>query len=469
MIQSVIPTLAAQPAASLEAVLQTAANGAETPDFAALLAQTPAAPASGASPAAWLAPQIAQAAQVIPATIPAAPSGKTGGNPLPPALPDVAAPASLATSLPVVAQTTAEAQSETAAAAPAPPAVPVAVVPRSSLRRTATKAHDAPRTRSAPVDLASAAPSRDQSDLPTRPAAQPAPDAAATPLPAIAVPGIVQQQVPVLAAQPAEAQAGPPEPVPIDLPRQLPATHATPEPALQALAHAAPQAAFLRAATPPAVPPELPAAPQPAQETLRAPGVLRVEIALPGTLEAPAKPLEKLLPAVRRLLFAEPAMPASAALLQPHAPIQALAPAPGSAAPHDFAALVDRLVAAREAVQPQGATLTVAHAEFGPIELRFRHEAHGLAVALTSADPDFARAAAAAPPVNLPGITAGLNAHEPGPSASTRDTGSAGGGTASNQCRGQQSERRSETAQQFNHSPRGNRLREDARRSGIFA
>jgi len=144
-------------------------------------------------------------------------------------------------------------------------------------------------------------------------------------------------------------------------------------------------------------------------------------------------------------------------------------PAPGSAAPHDFAALVDRLVAAREAVQPQGATLTVAHAEFGPIELRFRHEAHGLAVALTSADPDFARAAAAAPPVNLPGITAGLNAHEPGPSASTRDTASAGGGAASNQGRGQQSERRSETAQQFNHSPRGNRLREDARRSGIFA
>ena len=474
MIQSVVPTLAAQPATLRGAVLLSAMNDAEAPDFAAFLAQAPSSIASGADPAALLPAQIAQPAQVIPGPIPAAQSG----NPLPPAVPDVAASASLVTSLPLVALTTAEAPSETAAKVPAPLEVPVGPAPRSHLRRTATKAQDAPRIPSAPLELAIAAPGSDQSDLPALPVAQLAQDAAAAQLPTLAVPGMLQQPVPALVAQSAKAHGVLPEPVPTDHPRQLPATAAAPEPALQAIAHAAPQAAFLRAATPPAVAPELTgappeAAPQPVQQTLRAPASLRVEIALPGAIEAPTKPLEKLLPAARRLLSAEPAtpaaMPASAALLQPQASIQALAPASASAAPHDFAALVDRLVAAREAVQPQGATLTVAHAEFGPIELRFRHDTHGIAVALTSADPDFARAAAAAPPVSLPGITAGLNASEPGSSASLRDTASAGGGTASNQGRGQQSERRSDTAPQLNHSPRGNRLREDARRSGIFA
>ena len=125
MIQSVVPTLAAQPATLRGAVLLSAMNDAEAPDFAAFLAQAPSSIASGADPAALLPAQIAQPAQVIPGPIPAAQSG----NPLPPAVPDVAASASLVTSLPLVALTTAEAPSETAAKVPAPLEVPVGPAP----------------------------------------------------------------------------------------------------------------------------------------------------------------------------------------------------------------------------------------------------------------------------------------------------------------------------------------------------
>lgn len=37
-------------------------------------------------------------------------------------------------------------------------------------------------------------------------------------------------------------------------------------------------------------------------------------------------------------------------------------------------------------------TLALAHADFGPVELRFSNDATGLSVALASSDPDFARA-----------------------------------------------------------------------------
>ena len=161
---------------------------------------------------------------------------------------------------------------------------------------------------------------------------------------------------------------------------------------------------------------------------------------------------------------------ASAELPQLHAgPAATPPPLIASPRPHDFSALVDRLVAAREAVQPQGATLTVAHAEFGPVELRFRHEERGLAVSLTNADPDFVRAAAAAPPVNLPVSTGAFVTAEPGQSAASREHASTAGGSASGQSRGQQSERRGDNAQHSHHNPQRTSLRDTARRSGIFA
>lgn len=64
--------------------------------------------------------------------------------------------------------------------------------------------------------------------------------------------------------------------------------------------------------------------------------------------------------------------------------------------PHDFGALIDRIAAAREAVQPQAVSMALPHSEFGPIALRFHHDETGLVVSMTSRDPAFAPAAAQA-------------------------------------------------------------------------
>lgn len=76
-----------------------------------------------------------------------------------------------------------------------------------------------------------------------------------------------------------------------------------------------------------------------------------------------------------------------------------------TARPHDFAALVDSLVAAREAAQPHSVSIALATAEFGAVQVRFKQDDAGLSVTMASADPDFARAASIAMP--------------PAPSAST--------------------------------------------------
>ena len=80
------------------------------------------------------------------------------------------------------------------------------------------------------------------------------------------------------------------------------------------------------------------------------------------------------------------------------APFGQTAPAPIA---QDFAALIDRIVAAREA---SGAPVAVAvrHAEFGAVTLRFEQGDSGIAVSATSPDPDFARAALAAMPAERP-------------------------------------------------------------------
>jgi hypothetical protein len=63
---------------------------------------------------------------------------------------------------------------------------------------------------------------------------------------------------------------------------------------------------------------------------------------------------------------------------------------------HDFAALIDRLVEARESSAPQTVQAAISHADFGQVSLRFDHDGNGLTVAMTSADPDFAPAVQAA-------------------------------------------------------------------------
>lgn len=77
-------------------------------------------------------------------------------------------------------------------------------------------------------------------------------------------------------------------------------------------------------------------------------------------------------------------------------------------APRDFEALIDRLSQARDAAQPGTARLSLAHAEFGQVNLRFETgpgtpgapslpgNPGSVSVTMTSHDPDFALAARAA-------------------------------------------------------------------------
>lgn len=69
---------------------------------------------------------------------------------------------------------------------------------------------------------------------------------------------------------------------------------------------------------------------------------------------------------------------------------------PSAVRPHDFAALVDRLVEARDVTGHRTANLTVNHADFGAVTMRFEQGERGLSVALSSPDPDFTRAVSAA-------------------------------------------------------------------------
>jgi flagellar hook-length control protein FliK len=68
--------------------------------------------------------------------------------------------------------------------------------------------------------------------------------------------------------------------------------------------------------------------------------------------------------------------------------------------PHEFTALVDRLVEARETARGGSATVSVMHADFGEVSLRFSHDNGALSVAMSNQDPDFARAVHAATPAD---------------------------------------------------------------------
>ena len=235
------------------------------------------------------------------------------------------------------------------------------------------------------------------------------------------------------------------------------------QPAQAAFEHAAPQAAFLRALAPPAAPqpvPEQPAASEPSAPNRP----LRIEIALPPQLASAARTASPV--ALRQRALAEretiSAPLFAAATPAPQTPLQT-APQPASLArPQDFTALLDRLVAARDAAAPQRVSVTLPHAEFGPVHLRFRQEDGALAVTMTSADPDFARAAALAPAPVLP---ASESRTAPG-SASHPDNSA---NTSSGQPRGQSSERRADHTSRDNPSPRATGQAKPDRRHGIFA
>lgn len=61
----------------------------------------------------------------------------------------------------------------------------------------------------------------------------------------------------------------------------------------------------------------------------------------------------------------------------------------------DFATLVDTLNRAREEASPNTVRVAVAHPDFGRVSMRFEQDDNGLSVAMSSADPGFARAVSA--------------------------------------------------------------------------
>ena len=80
------------------------------------------------------------------------------------------------------------------------------------------------------------------------------------------------------------------------------------------------------------------------------------------------------------------------------APAQDAAPA-GRAEPRaervDFATLVETLNRAREEASPGTVRVSLSHADFGRVSMRFEQDDKGLSVAMSSADPGFARAVTA--------------------------------------------------------------------------
>lgn len=177
-----------------------------------------------------------------------------------------------------------------------------------------------------------------------------------------------------------------------------------------------------------------------------------------GTITAPELPLATAAATTPAQALPFVSIPAAAPA---HAP--ATAPA-ALAIGHDFAQMIDRLVAARENTQPHAATLALAHAEFGKVELRFSSDANGLSVALASADPDFARAVqAAVPPVPSSSDSAAAQGRQPGQSGSQPES------STGQQQHGQQASRR-EPHDRFIAANPGPRSTEGGERDGgIFA
>ena len=446
MIQSpaLNPALALiMPGDALPASNGDAAQGA---DFGALLAisSSPAVVASDPAEPTASAAATALTPGLAPAI--AATNGKDLPATLPVRTPSLVEPAPAATLVPKPAAPIAPEPAGQPGPAAAKPKVPRATRPLPAVRKVVDPAPVAPDIAAAPQTAAQLAAPAPAPQLPSTDALPSPAVLAAVPLGVAAAPA---QAVVPGHAEPVAASSAPVSQT-TDKPAPIPQAQA-------AFIHAAPQAAFLRA---PAVPAEQQSSPaqsatQPAAPTPATP--LRIEIALPPPVAAAA--LRSTPAALRKLALAEPASPAAAALtLTPPAepaPLQFATPGAGAERPQDFNALLDRLVAAREAAAPQRVSVTLPHAEFGPVQLRFRHEDGALTVSMTSADPDFARAASLAPPPVMPATesrsTASAGEQNGNHSASNTP------GSNTGQPRGQAAERRGDQAAQANSAPHGRR------------
>jgi hypothetical protein len=188
----------------------------------------------------------------------------------------------------------------------------------------------------------------------------------------------------------------------------------------------------------------------------------RVTAASPEPARIALSPQEGPMLASPSLTFAVPDAPTNS-------PISAAASAPRAHAPHDFAALVDRLADARDtalAVQaPRAVTASIAHAEFGDVAIRFEHVGDALSVALSSPDPEFVRAVQAAAPAAQASM-----ANDGGAPSSRHDAQGQHTGSSSGQSPQAQSQQRGAGAQSRDPTPHaeGKDDRQPAK-GGIFA
>lgn len=396
--------------ANLLALKLEIAEPAVTVPGAAQLAMPPAVPLV-ISPPRSTAP-TSKTAKSLPAT----------GNILPSVLPATLAPLAPRKALasPISAENVPVPEVASEGAAPATPQTAPAALTRRAASRVATQA--------APV--LSEAPETSQEAAAPQIASQPALLAMA----AKQRPAERRRSAPEMAkaAKPDESgNEDTAQPDPKDLAKAeaallpvslAPADPALPAPIAAAVAVRAAQPAPVEFTPSPALAPaakapiaEVPVLPSEAAPAPAMPAQVRLALRLsaePGRQEgeepqsaAPAcgteeTAFEATLPASNRAMPAPAALP-PVAPAHTHGHVAALSSATIEA-PADFAQIVDRLVAARDAVAPAEVRVTLDHAQFGKVSVGFTPEASGMNVTLAAADPEFARAVEAAAPFAPP-------------------------------------------------------------------
>jgi hypothetical protein len=147
------------------------------------------------------------------------------------------------------------------------------------------------------------------------------------------------------------------------------------------------------------------AAPAVAQDTPRSIKPPRPQLRREVTLElvkqakaigAEKPPANAITPATLSMAAVQPFVSDTAASAQGAKPLSEIATQNHTVRPHEFAALVDRLVEARESVRPSTGNLTVMHGDFGRVSVQFGQDNGNLTVSLASNDPGFVPAVNAA-------------------------------------------------------------------------
>ena len=151
---------------------------------------------------------------------------------------------------------------------------------------------------------------------------------------------------------------------------------------------------------------------------------------------------------------------------------QAAASAPSALpapARHDFAAMIDRLIEARDMAGAQPVAMTLRHDDFGAVSLNFQTAGDGLTVTMASPDPEFARAVSVAAASGA-ASQSDLTRQGGEPAASRQHTGGSTSEDSSGQSRAgsREAERDGSRQRRDQPQPQRNAARQPSR-SGIFA